>query len=334
MRKLGMIVLIIAAVIIVAALVVPSLVNINRYHDRIQSELQKRLGRQVSLGQMHLSLLPLAIQVDNAVIGEDPAFRTGRPFAQTQELDVHAKLWPLVHGDVEVQSLTLRKPQIELVRSQQGVWNFTSLGRKAPPEAPSRQGEVSLADLKIQDGQMALTDLQRHQPRTVYDHIDLAVSGYAPENAFDFSVAAHLPGTGKQMLSVTGKMGPVNQAAPITTPFDGKLKLEQVSISSLQKFLNNPALAGSDAIASGETHIVNQQGKLESDGNLTLDNPRVRGIDVGYPISAQYSINDDLNSDLLQISKASLKLGSTPLSVNGTLNLKPTPSQMDLRVNA
>ena len=119
MRKLGIIVIIIVVLVVIAALAVPPLVNINRYHDRIQSELQQRLGRPVSLGQMHLSLLPLAIRVDNAVIGEDPAFHTARPFAQAQELDVEVKLLPLLHRDVQVQSLQLRKPQIDLVREKQ-----------------------------------------------------------------------------------------------------------------------------------------------------------------------------------------------------------------------
>jgi uncharacterized protein involved in outer membrane biogenesis len=334
MRKLGIVVLTIVAVIVVIALVIPPLVNINRYHDRIQSELQKRLGRPVSLGQMHLSVLPLAIRVDNAVIGEDPAFHTGRPFAHAQELDVRAKLWPLLHGNVEVQSLRLRKPQIELLRNEQGVWNFASLGRAGSPEAPSKSAGVAIADLKIEDGQIALTDLQKHQPRTVYDHIDVAVSGYAPGKAFDFSAAAHLPGSGSQMLSVSGKMGPVNQAEPINTPFDGTMKLDQVSISSMQKFLNRPALAGTDAIASGEARIRNQQGKLESNGSLALANPCIRGIEIGYPITAQYYITNDLNNDLLAISKGSFELGSTPLSVTGTVNLRPTPAQIDLRVNA
>ncbi|HYN15579.1 MAG TPA: AsmA family protein, partial [Terriglobales bacterium] len=333
MRKLIVTILIIAAVIVVAALVVPSLVNINRYHDQIQTQLQKRLGRQVSLGQMRLRVLPLAIRVTNAVIGEDPAFRTRQPFALVQELDVRAKLWPLLRGQVEVQSLNLRRPQIELVRNQQGIWNFASLGR-AGTQGPSKSAEVSIADLKIEDGQVALTDLEKRQARTVYDHIDLAVSGYAPEKTFDFSGAAHLPGTGAQMLNVSGKMGPVNQVEPLNTPFDGTLKLDQISVSSVQKFFNSPALTGTDATASGETHIRNQEGKLESDGNLTLDKLRLRGVEVEYPITAQFNITDDLNSDLLAIGKGSLKLGSTPLSVTGTVNLRPTPIEIDLRVSA
>ena len=54
-----------------------------------------------------LTIIPLAFQVDHAVIAEDPNFTTGRPFAQTDGLQVSARLWPLLHGNVKIDSLTL-----------------------------------------------------------------------------------------------------------------------------------------------------------------------------------------------------------------------------------
>jgi AsmA protein len=350
MRKLGITILIIALVVVVMALVLPSVINVNRYHGRIQSELQTRLGRQVTLGQLRLSLIPLAIRVDNAVIREDPAFQTGHPFAQVQELDVHVALLPLMHREVNVQSLSLHKPQIEIVRNRAGIWNFANLSspaetpaapaQKPAPSTPAPQptsakgNEVEISNLKILDGQVALTDAEKNQPRTVYNHIDLSVNGYAPDKAFDITAAAHLPGPGAQTLSIAGKIGPIDQATPITTPFDGNLKLKQVSLSAVEKFLNIPKFAGTDATASGEAHIRNEKGKIASDGNLTLDDPRIDGVALGYPITAQYNVADDLNSDLLQINQGTLKLGSTPLSVTGTLNMHPNPSQIAMQVKA
>lgn len=357
MRKLGIIILILAIATVVVVFVVPSVINVNSYHDQIQSELQKRLGRQVTLGQMHLSVIPLGLRADNVEIGDDPAFQTGHPFANAQELDVQVKFWPLVlHRAVDVQSLNLRKPQIELVRNQQGVWNFSTLGHPeaapgtaappassgqkpapstpAPQPAPSKGGQIAISNLKITDGQIAVTDRQKNQPRTVYNNINLAVDGYAPDKAFDITASVHLPGTGAQMLSISGNTGPINQAEPIKTPFDGNLKLKQVSLSAVQKFLNNPELAGTDATASGEAHIRNENGKIASDGNLTLDNPRIQGLALGYPITAQYNVADDLESDMLQINQGALKLGSAPLSVTGTVNMQPKPAQVSLQLKA
>jgi len=354
MRKFGIAVLVILAVIVIVALALPSFLDVNRYHDRIQAELQKRLNRPVSLGRMHLSVLPLAFRVENAVIGEDPSFPSGGPFAEAQELYITAKLMPLLHGDVQVDSLELRKPQIELVRNQQGVWNFSSLGHNAsgpapaPPAEPRTQASqqqqtqpaqqqpetFSLGKLSILDGQVGLTDLQARQPRAVYDHIDLSVDGYAPGKAFDIDVAAHLPGQGAEKVQLTGRAGPIPEGTLTNMPFDGTLKLDQISISGVQKFLNTHGLAGIDAVVSGDATMRNQGGKVATSGSLKLDNARVHGTDIGYPISLDYDLSNDLNTNDLHITKGDLKLGSTPLSVTGTVDTKPTPSQLDLRVNA
>src|ERR1051325_2599086 len=136
MRKLGIAILIIVVLLVAAALIVPHLINVNQYHDKIQAELQKRLGRQVTLGNLHLSLLPLSFQVENATIAEDPHFSTSRPFAQAEKLAVSVKFWPLLHKEVEVKSLELDRPHIELVRAAQGVWNFTTLGQE-PKQSPT-----------------------------------------------------------------------------------------------------------------------------------------------------------------------------------------------------
>ena len=343
MRKLGIAILAVLVLLVLAAALIPHLIDVNQYRGRIQSELEQRLNRQVTLGEMHLGMFPPAFKVDNAVIGEDKNFATGRPFARAEQLYVTAKLGPLLHKDVQLSSVELRKPQIELVRNQQGAWNFASLGNRTvsgsttPPKEtnkPANQQNFSLAELKISDGSVAITDFQKHQTRSVYDHIDLTLSDYAQGKPFEIELAAHLPGQGKQTIELKGKGGPIDEATMINTPFDGQLKLDQVSLSAAQKFLNSEALAGTDAIVSGTTSIKNNNGKLASSGSLKLDNPVIHGVNVGYPISADYDVTDDMDNSLIQISKGTLKLGNTPMSIAGTLNAKPTPALMDMKLQA
>src|SRR5579864_5270888 len=143
MRKLGITILVIVVLLVAAALIVPHLIDVNRYHDKIQAELQKRLGRQVSLGQMHLSLFPPSFQVENATISDDPRFNSQRPFAAAEKLAISVKFWPLLHKDVEVKSLELDRPHIELMRDAQGAWNLASLGHQttaASSEPPAAKG--------------------------------------------------------------------------------------------------------------------------------------------------------------------------------------------------
>ena len=96
----------------------------NQYRGRIQAELEKRLDRKVSLGDMHLGLFPPRFQVQNLSIADDPKFNAAKPFVEAQELDVSIKLLPLLHKSVEISSVSLQQPRVELVKDAQGTWNF------------------------------------------------------------------------------------------------------------------------------------------------------------------------------------------------------------------
>src|SRR5579864_5324773 len=322
MRKLGIAILVIVVLVVAAAVIVPHLIDINQYHGQIQAQLQKKLGRPVSLGEMKLSIFPLSFQVSDPVVAEDKSFDTGRPFATAQKLAVSIRLLPLLHKEVDIKSLELDRPNIELVRNAQGEWNFATLGQEPkespaqnPPAAgtsePSREGkqtahteppaqsapqpaqqnpqpeskkpagELALANLNINDGQVAVTDLQKHQSRAVYDHIDVNVTDFAPDQQFSLKVTAHLPGSGKQAIYLQGKGGPIKQTDMMNTPFDGELKLDQVSLSAAQKFLNSQGLQGIDGLLSGSATVKNTAGKLASAGNIKFDNPRIHAVDVG-----------------------------------------------------
>jgi uncharacterized protein involved in outer membrane biogenesis len=344
MRKIIIAIVAVIVLILVVLLLLPFFIDINSHRAEIQAQLQERLHRPVRLGAMSMGF-PLRVQVQNVTIGEDPRFRTSVPFANVGEMDVSVKLLPLLTKSVQISSLTLNRPTIELIKDSAGVWNFASIGqapaapaapapKQAPAAPPSTGGGFSLDELKIKDGQVAVTDLQKHQPRAVYDHIDLKLTDFAPGKPFSLDLEAHLPGKGNETLALTGKAGPVDQAEMLNTPFDGTLKLDQVSLAAVQKFLNSSSLEGNDATLSGKTDLVNAGGKMSAKGSLKIDDAVVNKVQVGYPITADFDIADDLKADVITIKTGDLKLGSTPLSINGTLNTHEKTAIADLNLSA
>jgi len=334
MRKIVIVIGIVVAVIAIAVGVFVATFNPNDYRGTIQSKLELQLDRKVTLGNMELGLFPLRFRVFNLGIAEDPKFGS-RNFIQTQELSVSVKLLPLLSKSVQVDSLSLDRPSVELIKNAQGVWNFASLGQKTPAAAPSSsQQSFSLGELAINDGQIAITDLQDRRPRTVYDHINLKLTDFAPDSPFKLDASVHLPGSGSQEVNLSGKGGPLSHTNPAATPFKGTLELKGVEIAGLQKFLQSPALINTDGVLSGHTDISSEAGKLAANGQMNLDKPRLHGIDVGYPVNVDYDVSDDLTNDLLRINKGAIKLGPTPVSVTGTVNHKPTPAQLDVDLKA
>jgi len=348
MRKLLIAAVIVVVLVVGLVIALPMLVNVNQYRGQIQAELQKHLNRPVQLGDMSLSAIPLAVKVSNVTIGEDASFPSKVPFAQVQELDVHVNLFPLLAKRIEISSLSLDQPKIELIRNAAGIWNFGSLGEKAGAPAPAKPAApaapappapaaepgtgLALSKVSIKDGQIAVTDEQKHQPRAVYDHIDLTLKDFAPNQPFSLNVTAHLPGKGNQTLELNGQGGPINSAQIANTPFTGTVKFNEVSLAGAQKFLNAQALENSDAVITGSTDYSTGGGKASAKGSLKLTEAVIHGVQVGYPIEAQFNIADDLNSDVIQITQCALKLGSTPISVNGTVNTKATPPVVEVNV--
>jgi hypothetical protein len=362
MRKAFLIIGIIVVVVIAAVFIFVATFDVNQYHAKIQSELQQRLGRQVSLGDMRLGIFPLRFEVQNVSIADDPRFNAQKPFVQAQQLDVSVKLLPLLHKDVDIDTLTLQRPSVDLIKNKQGVWNFASIGQpqgaqapspstsKAPENKPSNKPspepapsgstepsssqQFSLGKLQIQDGQVSLTDLQTSPKPAIYDHIDVTLENFAPGEPFTVDAAAHLPGPGTQEVRLQGKGGPIVQSDPAATPFKGTLNLKQVNIAGLSKFLNNPALTGTDGTITGQTDINSESGTISAKGTTNITDVKMKGNDLGYPISADYDVSDNVANSLMTIRNGNIKLGSTPFLVSGTVNSKATPAILDLTLKA
>ncbi|HEY1272438.1 MAG TPA: AsmA family protein, partial [Terriglobales bacterium] len=186
MRKLAIGIGIFIVLIVGGFLVFAATLNVNKYHQTIQSELEKALGRRVSLGDMQLGLFPPRFRVQELAVGDDPQFSADAPFIRAQEVDVSIKLWPLLHKQVEISSLDLTRPSVNFIKNSAGVWNVASLGHPSesslPADTPnnpasktsisqqtptsstptsSAQQQFSLGELIIRDGQISVLDQQK-----------------------------------------------------------------------------------------------------------------------------------------------------------------------------
>ena len=264
-------------------------------------------------------------------ISEDPEFRTGRPFAETATLFVSPEFFPLLRREIRISKLELLDPKLEFVRNENGVWNFASI------LAHKKDGGnmFTLDELKVFNGQVGMTDLRQDKPRTQYDHIDLLVRGFAPGRAFNVETRAHMPGSGEEMIVLKGKAGPLDSNGDlIRTPFDGDLKLTGVSFSGLQQFIKASALNDSEGVLTGSAYVSNEKGVLASHGRFDIGNARIRGVEIGYPITADYDVMSILDDEAVRIEQADLKLGQTPVSITGSIDAKPNTAFLDLNVQA
>ena len=352
MRRVVTIVSIVVVAIVLLLVLAAGLFNVNRFRPRLQTELQNKIGRPVTLGELHLHLIPLSIKVDGVTIGESAAFSSSRPFATAKDVSASASLMSLIHGEPQITNLTLNQPQIELIKNAAGAWNFSTLGNapaanapapapapapKAPapaaPPAPSQPAtNFTLDSLQINDGQIAMTDERAKAPRSVYNHIDLKLTDFAPNKPFHFDAGVHVPGPGKGQVSFAGQAGPLPAGNSQVFPINGHLSLDGVSLAGVNNVAPGTIPPNTDASASGAADVASANGILSAKGTLNLNNPVVKGAKVAYPIETQYAVAMNQQTNQINISSASVKVGPTAVSLAGTVDSGPTPAKLNVRI--
>jgi hypothetical protein len=127
-RILGALLLLVA----IAGFVVPFFTP-EAYGRRLQSSLERALGRRVELGSVRFSLFKgPGFSVDRVVIYEDPAIGM-EPVAYIEEpgsMEVVPSIWSLLGGRFVIASIRLDGASINLTKSgpasEWGRWNFSS----------------------------------------------------------------------------------------------------------------------------------------------------------------------------------------------------------------
>src|SRR5262245_15609606 len=128
MKKIGLVIGAIAGLLVIALAAVWLFFDVNQYRGTIQTQMEQQLQRKVTLGKMQLGLLPLRFQVADPIIAEDPRFGDGANFLKADNLGVQVNLLSLLRGNIQVNSVDVRRPIVELVKGKDGTWNFATLG--------------------------------------------------------------------------------------------------------------------------------------------------------------------------------------------------------------
>ncbi len=126
---------IVVALLVLIALALPFLIDANQFRPRLEAALTQALARDVKLGDLKLSIFSGGVAAADLSIADDPAF-SKTPFIQAKSLKVGVELQPLIFSKkLNVTGIEIENPEIDLIQSDTGVWNFASLGGKSSTPA-------------------------------------------------------------------------------------------------------------------------------------------------------------------------------------------------------
>ncbi len=90
----------------------------------LTARIEAAFGRRVDVGSYHFSLWNgLALEANSVIVGEDPRFGH-EYFLRAESMTVRLRWASLLRGHVELGTLSLTRPSLNLVRNAAGDWNL------------------------------------------------------------------------------------------------------------------------------------------------------------------------------------------------------------------
>ena len=353
MKRRLQIVGIVCAVIVAAVIALPFGINVNSFRPKLETELSSAIGRPVRVGNLSLSFFARTVSAQDLAIGDDLGF-SQQPFVRAKELKVGVEILPLIFSrSLHVTELTLDKPEITLLRSASGTWNFSSLGGSPaaspgmPATAPlvpangassspgsaqeaSPPGGLAVKKLDIEDGRITVgrTDSTKTH---VYDNVSIAVRNFAFEAQFPFTFSADLPGGGS--LKLEGHAGPINPTDASLTPLQAQVSVKQLDLAATGIAELSPGISG---LADFEGTVTSDGKEVKTTGAVEAEKLKLvqSGAPAGRSVQVKYAVQHELHSQSGTLTEGDIAMGKAVAQMTGTYQIQGETAQVNMKLNA
>lgn len=314
-------------VILLAALIVPSFIDWNRFKAEIESQARLATGRTLTIGgDISFSVLPApTLAVEDVALANIPG-ASETPLLRLKRLDAQISLLPLLTGKIEIASFELQQPEIFLEITPQGQNNWTFAAAPQTDETPSPTSpdnppatgsapDIRLDELNIRNGAVTYTNRQTDTQLQITG-IKATLSANSLQGPFTIDAAVTLNGTALALESSIGSLAGT-RATPVTATLNidsGKGRIDfRGSVAD-----PGPALRVSGAVgASGKnlSALLAALSRLPDSSAPPATLP---------PFLAQpYHLEFDMTaaSDLVRIRDLAVQLGDATVNGSGAVEI-------------
>ncbi len=297
MGKKGLVIIAAAiGVLLLLLIAAPYLINVDNYRPTIEAALGSSLGRQAQIGHLRLSLLSRTLTAEDISISDDAAF-SHSPFLRAKSLAVGVEVLPLIFSHtLHVKSLTLVQPELNLLRSAPGKWNFSSLGpkEKSGESASALQG-FSVQKLAITNGRISIGRWPSGAGQQSYENVKLAAKDISTTSAFPLAMELRTSGGGR--VKLVGTAGPIDpnstmEHVVVHLKFNGQ-QIPGEGVQGLLQILGVSLPPGSSLRGGLLNADLASDGPLErlvTTGAVSLSNVSFSGFNLGSKLGAMAAL--------------------------------------------
>jgi AsmA protein len=365
MKRALKIIGIVIVVLLLVVIALPFVINVNTFRPKLESDLSAALGREVKVGNLSLSILSGSVGAQDLSIADDPAFSKD-PFIRAKSLKVGVEIMPLIFSKaVHVTDLTLEEPQISLLKSAAGKWNFSSLGKNAHPAAvpstassvpanapkpvkeaaqkpsqssgsASKPGEpitenLSVAKLNVTGGRVSVGKANSSAKPHVYNNVNITVRDFSLASQFPFTLTADLPGGGN--LKLDGRAGPIDPNDAATTPLQAKIDIKRLDLAASGFVDPSSGIAG---LADFDGNVISDGHNARSNGTVNIDKLKAspKGSPAVRPVQVKYATDYNLDREAGTLSQGDIALGKAVAHLTGGYQMKGDDTLLNMKLNA
>ncbi|HTM48009.1 MAG TPA: AsmA family protein [Bryobacteraceae bacterium] len=322
MRKIVRFAGIAVVLLLLAAAGLALLLDINQFRPMLEYSLSTSLGRDVKAGNLRLALFSGGVSAADVTIADDPAFGKS-PFLRAKSFKLAVELQPLLFSKkLNVTGLTIDEPEIVLLQSDSGDWNFSTLGAKPaqnpPPAAAEPPGKAGLDLLvklvRINGGRVSIGNDDSGSKPLILEKMNIELRDYSPTSVFPFTLAAEVSGGGS--LQLTGRAGPIHPADASLTPVEASLRIHRLD-------LERSGMSG----ATGMAGLITVDGSGASDGaglriqgQLTGEQLKLarNGSPAQRPVVFDFAVEHDMKKRSGRLSRGDIRIGAAPARLTGS----------------
>jgi uncharacterized protein involved in outer membrane biogenesis len=290
----------------------------------IEPPMENYLHRDVTIADARVGFR--GFRVDGLEVRQQGS---NAPLLKGETLELRWRFKELLKGNIVIHTLVFTKPEISLIRQEDGKLNIADLLPKhsdsttegsSSTHADEKHAGVPLliSLLSMENGHLSFVD-RSHKPQAALEirNLKSRINDLSVSTPIPFQIEGQIVGMGKGSVAVNGTYNPASEN------LQGNVSLKEVDLARITPFI---AREHSDDIQEGnltlETSLSAEKfDNFVAQGSLNLDKLRVKsGKKLSEPlqVEAAFQLDALLSTETLKVNSLNLVLNGQMAEIQGT----------------
>jgi len=306
LRWVGGFLLTIALLILLAVIIIPRVVDPNDYRDEITELVKEQTGRELALnGDLSISVFPwLGVETQSLSLSQPDSI--GGQMLAVDKAQLRVKFMPLLSKRIEVDTIVLDSPQVNLITLKNGVSSMDGLTGEDDASDESIEAEEAavalvIAGVSVNNANVVI-DNRQEASRIEIKNLNLE--------------SGNLLGESFAPLELSGEMHDAESPEPMLFEAQGQARIDKDTTAVYLQGMQTKVEKG----------VLNA--RLDIADLSFLETSKLSLADVDIALSGDYPVQASIPAVAMNLDSETVNIETLSASFN---DAKATISQLDIK---